>query len=87
MRGTGAFLGPTVLHLITIAAAQKATITDVKVPIPGGEAGHTVVAVEAAGCYAPGGRYPLPSTVHAHAHARRREVYYCVRQASHGDDA
>ena len=28
-----------------------------------GEAGHTLAAVEVAGCYAPGGRYPLPSSV------------------------
>merc|ERR1719421_358569 len=31
--------------------------------IPGGEAGHTISPVNAAGCYAPGGRYPLPSSV------------------------
>ncbi len=30
--------------------------------MPGGRAGHTVVPVQAAGCYAPGGRYPLPSS-------------------------
>jgi phosphoribosyl-ATP pyrophosphohydrolase/phosphoribosyl-AMP cyclohydrolase/histidinol dehydrogenase len=33
------------------------------VPIPGGQAGHTVAPVDVAGCYAPGGRYPLPSSV------------------------
>ena len=31
--------------------------------VAGGRAGHTVTAVESAGCYAPGGRYPLPSSV------------------------
>ncbi|KAA0157712.1 hypothetical protein FNF29_00286 [Cafeteria roenbergensis] len=45
------------------AAAQRAALTDVDVPVPGGRAGHTVAAVEVAGCYAPGGRYPLPSSV------------------------
>ena len=45
------------------ALAQKGALTEVTVPIPGGEAGHTVEPVEVAGCYAPGGRYPLPSTV------------------------
>jgi len=45
------------------AEAQRAALTEVTIPIPGGEAGHTVEPVEAAGCYAPGGRYPLPSTV------------------------
>ena len=45
------------------AEAQKSCLTETTVPIPGGQAGHTVAPVEAAGCYAPGGRYPLPSTV------------------------
>ena len=31
--------------------------------IPGGQAGHRVDPVEKAACYAPGGRFPLPSTV------------------------
>jgi histidinol dehydrogenase len=31
--------------------------------VPGGRGGHTCAAVLAAGCYAPGGRYPLPSSV------------------------
>ncbi len=33
--------------------------------VAGGQnrAGHVVTAVEVAGCYAPGGRYPLPSSV------------------------
>lgn len=42
---------------------QKAAITDAKLDIPGGAAGHTVAPVENAGCYAPGGRYPLPSSI------------------------
>jgi hypothetical protein len=33
------------------------------VAIDGGEAGQEVAPVEIAGCYAPGGRYPLPSSV------------------------
>merc|ERR1719491_2053592 len=32
-------------------------------PIAGGRAGQMVVPVKRAGCYAPGGRYPLPSSV------------------------
>jgi phosphoribosyl-ATP pyrophosphohydrolase/phosphoribosyl-AMP cyclohydrolase/histidinol dehydrogenase len=43
--------------------AQRDAITDVDVAIPGGRAGHTVVPVDRAGCYAPGGRFPLPSSV------------------------
>jgi phosphoribosyl-ATP pyrophosphohydrolase/phosphoribosyl-AMP cyclohydrolase/histidinol dehydrogenase len=31
--------------------------------VPGGSAGHWIAPVERAGCYAPGGRYPLPSSV------------------------
>jgi phosphoribosyl-ATP pyrophosphohydrolase/phosphoribosyl-AMP cyclohydrolase/histidinol dehydrogenase len=47
----------------TFAEAQKGAIHPVQVPIPGGQAGHTVAPVDVAGCYAPGGRYPLPSSV------------------------
>ena len=53
----------TAQRIRSFAAAQKSALVPVTVPIPGGEAGHTVEPVEAAGCYAPGGRYPLPSTV------------------------
>ena len=56
-------LDRTAARIRSFAAAQRESITEVTVPIPGGEAGHTVSACEAAGCYAPGGRYPLPSTV------------------------
>ena len=45
------------------AEAQRAALTDVEIAIPGGRAGHRVTPVERAGCYAPGGRYPLPSSV------------------------
>lgn len=47
----------------TFAKAQRSALTDVSVPIPGGTAGHTVSPMSVAGCYAPGGRYPLPSSV------------------------
>jgi phosphoribosyl-ATP pyrophosphohydrolase/phosphoribosyl-AMP cyclohydrolase/histidinol dehydrogenase len=45
------------------AEAQRGALRDVLVPVPGGFAGHRVIPVMRAGCYAPGGRYPLPSTV------------------------
>ncbi|KAL7534746.1 hypothetical protein ACHAWF_004935 [Thalassiosira exigua] len=45
------------------ADAQRRSVTDVTVDIPGGKAGHNVSPCRAAGCYAPGGRYPLPSSV------------------------
>ena len=45
------------------AAAQRGGLREVTARIPGGSAGHRVAPVASAGCYAPGGRYPLPSTV------------------------
>ncbi len=45
------------------ARAQRGTLQDLDVAIPGGRAGHTWAPVDRAGCYAPGGRFPLPSTV------------------------
>jgi phosphoribosyl-ATP pyrophosphohydrolase/phosphoribosyl-AMP cyclohydrolase/histidinol dehydrogenase len=45
------------------AKAQRGAITETAIPIPGGVAGHDVSAMEVAGCYAPGGRFPLPSSV------------------------
>jgi phosphoribosyl-ATP pyrophosphohydrolase/phosphoribosyl-AMP cyclohydrolase/histidinol dehydrogenase len=45
------------------ALAQRAALQDVAVAVPGGRAGHTVAPLPAAGCYAPGGRHPLPSSV------------------------
>lgn len=51
-------------HRIRVfAEAQRKALTDATVEIPGGQAGHTVAPVTVAGCYAPGGRYPLPSSV------------------------
>lgn len=45
------------------AAAQRESLREVRVPIPGGWAGHSMAPVASAGCYAPGGRFPLPSSV------------------------
>lgn len=45
------------------AEAQRNALSGVNVAIPGGVAGHWVGPVQRAGCYAPGGRYPLPSSV------------------------
>lgn len=45
------------------ARAQRDAILPVDAPISGGRAGHTVEPIENAGCYAPAGRYPLPSSV------------------------
>lgn len=45
------------------ASAHRASIQDVVVNVPGGKAGIRHRPVAAAGCYAPGGRFPLPSSV------------------------
>jgi histidinol dehydrogenase len=45
------------------ALAQRAALSDLTLPVSGGEAGHSIDPVDRAGCYAPGGRYPLPSSV------------------------
>jgi phosphoribosyl-ATP pyrophosphohydrolase/phosphoribosyl-AMP cyclohydrolase/histidinol dehydrogenase len=45
------------------AEAQRACLAPLDVPVEGGRAGHELRPVERAGCYAPGGRYPLPSSV------------------------
>lgn len=48
----------------TFALAQRASITDLSIPSPiGGSMGHKIAPVDRAGCYAPGGRFPLPSSV------------------------
>jgi histidinol dehydrogenase len=45
------------------AEAQRSSIVDMEINIPGGKAGQSVSPCAVAGCYAPGGRYPLPSSV------------------------
>lgn len=45
------------------AKAQRESIQPMTIDVPGGKAGHTIEPVQSAGCYAPGGRYPLPSSV------------------------
>jgi len=45
------------------AEAQRGAVREVTIRVPGGVAGHRIVPVMRAGCYAPGGRYPLPSSV------------------------
>jgi phosphoribosyl-ATP pyrophosphohydrolase/phosphoribosyl-AMP cyclohydrolase/histidinol dehydrogenase len=47
----------------TFADAQRRSLSEIEVALPGGRAGHSIAAVARAGCYAPGGRYPLPSSL------------------------
>jgi len=44
------------------AEAQRRSIRDIEMPVPGGVAAQRVTPVDSAGCYAPGGRFPLPSS-------------------------
>ncbi len=53
----------TAERIRTFARAQREAIRPLDVPIDGGQAGHTIEPVCSAGCYAPAGRYPLPSSV------------------------
>jgi len=45
------------------AVAQRDSVRDFSLPVSGGFVGQQLAPVERAGCYAPGGRYPLPSSV------------------------
>lgn len=45
------------------AQAQLDALSELEIDVPGGKAGHSIVPVQRAGCYAPAGRYALPSTV------------------------
>lgn len=45
------------------AKAQLDALSELEMEVPGGKAGHSIVPVQRAGCYAPAGRYALPSTV------------------------
>lgn len=58
-----ALLQRTADRIRTFAEAQRAQLHNLDQSVPGGRAGHQVEPVERAGCYAPGGRFPLPSSV------------------------
>jgi phosphoribosyl-ATP pyrophosphohydrolase/phosphoribosyl-AMP cyclohydrolase/histidinol dehydrogenase len=60
---TRRLLERTAARIRRFARAQRDALRDVTIDIPGGQAGHVFHPLERAGCYAPGGRYPLPSSV------------------------
>ncbi len=60
---TLALLERTAGRIRRFAEAQRSSLGPLDASVPGGRAGHDVVPVVSAGCYAPGGRYPLPSSV------------------------
>jgi phosphoribosyl-ATP pyrophosphohydrolase/phosphoribosyl-AMP cyclohydrolase/histidinol dehydrogenase len=50
-------------QISAFAEAQRCALRPMSIPVPGGVAEHHIAPIERAGCYAPGGRYPLPSSV------------------------
>lgn len=63
-----AVLENAAVQIRAFSAAQRDSLRDLDVPVVVngveiGRAGHRIVPVDRAGCYAPGGRYPLPSSV------------------------
>ena len=60
---TRSLLERTATRIRTFAEAQRRSFSDCSLPIPGGTVAHRWIPLETAGCYAPGGRYPLPSSV------------------------
>lgn len=58
-----ALLERTAERIRAFAQRQREALTSIETTVPGGRAGHLIAPMEAAGCYAPGGRYPLPSSV------------------------
>ncbi len=56
-------LSATADRIGDFARAQRECLIDLATSVPGGRAGHEVHALDRAACYAPGGEYPLPSSV------------------------
>jgi phosphoribosyl-ATP pyrophosphohydrolase/phosphoribosyl-AMP cyclohydrolase/histidinol dehydrogenase len=56
-------LSRTAQRIRDFATAQRQCLRELSTLVPGGLGGHFVAPVASAGCYAPGGRYPLPSSV------------------------
>jgi phosphoribosyl-ATP pyrophosphohydrolase/phosphoribosyl-AMP cyclohydrolase/histidinol dehydrogenase len=45
------------------ADSQLECLAELSTPVPGGSAGHTIEPIRRVGCYAPAGRFALPSTI------------------------
>lgn len=58
-----ALLERTTARIRQFAEAQRRCFQELEFSIPGGKAGHWIAPLEKVGCYAPGGRFPLPSSV------------------------
>lgn len=53
----------TAQRIRKFAQGQRSCLRDFEIELSGGRAGHVFTPVDSAGCYAPGGRFSLPSTV------------------------
>jgi phosphoribosyl-ATP pyrophosphohydrolase/phosphoribosyl-AMP cyclohydrolase/histidinol dehydrogenase len=62
-RATRSILEDAAARISYFAQAQAKSLVPVSMRVDGLEVGHTIAPVERAGCYAPGGRFPLPSSV------------------------
>lgn len=60
---TRALLTRTAERIRGFADAQRRCLQELQFEIPGGVAGQTLCPLRTAGCYAPGGRYPLVSSI------------------------
>jgi len=58
-----AVLERTAERIARFARAQREILKDLNISVQGGRAGWRFFPVGRAGCYAPGGRFPLPSSV------------------------
>lgn len=72
----------TAARIRRFAEAQRACLSDLRLEIPDGAAGHYVLPVKTAGCYAPGGRYPLVSSMLMTVVTARAAGVECVWAAS-----
>ncbi|HKI95589.1 MAG TPA: histidinol dehydrogenase [Gemmatimonadales bacterium] len=62
-REARACLERTAERIAAFAQGQRGALRDMELAVPGGRAGHRVTPVDRAGCYAPAGRFPLPSSL------------------------
>ncbi len=60
--GEQALLTRVTARVSAFAAAQRSCLANLDIAVPGGRAGHDFLPVARAGCYVPGGRYPLASS-------------------------
>ncbi len=60
--GARGLLERTAARIQRFALAQARCLSELELPVPGGRAGHRVVPLASAGCYAPGGRFALLSS-------------------------